>query len=233
MGLDPKAPDITSMSRVKVNMPKAKDLPYSANGYAVETLFDNSNGKVAKATVMNGKVALEYGKDFTVYSHDADDAGTITDAGKHTVFVYGIGAYAGEKAAVLEISGIPANKVKITGLPTAVEYTGKAYELPAGVKLFAPDGTRLDPKNDYDADIHDGGATGKVNITFTFKGRYTGIVKKTVNVKARSIAGAVIDIKGSAKYSKAGAVPEAVTVKLGGETLIEGIDYTLSYKNNT
>nr|MCR4748859.1 hypothetical protein [Lachnospiraceae bacterium] len=74
---------------------------------------------------------------------------------------------------------------------------------------------------------------GKVNITFTFKGRYTGTVKKTVNVKARSIAGAVIDIKGSAKYSKAGAVPEAVIVKLGGETLIEGIDYTLSYKNNT
>nr|MCR4748300.1 chitobiase/beta-hexosaminidase C-terminal domain-containing protein [Lachnospiraceae bacterium] len=228
--VDPKDSSVMAMTKIKVSVPKAKDLPYDKNGYDLVALFDNSNSKAAKVAVLNGKVSLEYGKDFTVSSSDADANGIITAAGKHSVTVHGKGKYVGDKVAILEISGIPANKVKITGLNTNAEYTGKAYTLPDGVKLTSALGN-LEQGKDYDVEIHDNGSVGKVNVVFTFKGQYTGTVKKVINVKAKNISSAKITVS-DAQYSKSGAVPESVTVKIDNETLIEGIDYTLSYKNN-
>ncbi len=224
--IDTKNKDVISMSKVKVTIPKQewkKGQPVD-----VEKLF-----KDGVATVNNGKDRLEYGtdRDFTV------DAASYDGAGKYNIAIHGTGrtgegvkSYVGDKNAVLEITGIPAGKIKVSGLASNIEYTGKAYILPAGVKLTSTAGD-LKEGTDYTVEIHDSGAVGKVNIVFTLKGQYTGIIKKTVNVKAKSIAGAVVTAT-AAEYSKAGAIPATVTVKLGDKVLREGIDYTLSYSNN-
>ncbi len=239
-----KDKSIVQMSKVKVNMPKAKDLPYKTGGYSIVDLFDNSNGKNASVSVMNGKERLVFGRDFTV------DDEVYEEAGKHIISVHGLGdTFIGDKLATLEISGIAAGKVKVAGLRTNIEYSGKEY---VHNELYTPDKVTsanrwnkitlytiinksaviLEEGKDYDVELINNGATGKINVEYKFKGRFIGSLKKAITVKPRSISGAVVTAT-SADYSKAGAIPSSVTVKLDNLTLREGIDYTLSYKNNT
>ena len=248
-GVDAKAKNIVAMNKVKVNAPKAKDLPYTESGYKLSELFDNSNGKAAKATVVNRKEVLEYGKHYTVYSPDEDENGVIKDSGKHTVVIHGCdNEHVGDKLATIEIGGTPAGKVKIAGLASNVEYSGKSYTY---ADLFTPDKTTkankwnritlyvvnnkkietLEEDKDYKVEVSHNGATGKVDVIYTFMGKYNGVTKKAVNVKVRNITAATVEVS-DAEFSKAGAVPDDIVVKLGDEILREGIDYTLSYSNN-
>ncbi len=248
--VDPKDKSVVLMSKVKVTMPKAKDMPYKDGGYSLIDLFDNSEGKTALAKVINGKEELVYGTDFTV------DKEVYTDTGKYTIRIHGTAideegkiSYVGDKLATLQISGIAASKVKVAGLFTNVEYRGEAYGLSdlynkadktaqkngfSEVTLYTvinKTNTILTEGTDYDVEMVNNGSTGKITVIFTLKGKYSGVIKKTVNVKARNIKDAKITL-GGAYYSKAGAIPETVVVKLGDDVLREGIDYTLSYKNN-
>ncbi|MCR4650944.1 MAG: hypothetical protein K5662_04245 [Lachnospiraceae bacterium] len=247
-GIDTKNNNVTAMNKVKVSVPKAKDLPYTEAGYSLSEMFDNRNGKKAKATVMNGKDVLEYNTDFYVYSQDYDTV--IRDAGKHTVVIHAYGSkYIGEKLVTIEIGGTPASKVKIAGLASNVEYNGKSYsynDLFAANKttkdkgwdkttLYTVNGKNteiLEENKDYKVEVSHNGSTGKINVTYTFMGGYTGVVKKTVNVKAANLAAATVEVS-DAEYSKAGAIPEDIIIRLGNEILREGIDYTLSFANNT
>ena len=84
---------------------------------------------------MNGKERLVFGRDFTV------DDEVYEEAGKHTISVHGIGdKFIGDKLATLEISGITAVKVKVAGLRTNIEYSGKEYVYN---ELYTPDMIRL------------------------------------------------------------------------------------------
>ncbi|MCR5503343.1 MAG: chitobiase/beta-hexosaminidase C-terminal domain-containing protein [Lachnospiraceae bacterium] len=90
----------------------------------------------------------------------------------------------------------------------------------------------------YDVSMENTGAVGKFNVEFRLKNGYAGTVKKTVTIKP-------YDLKNDTKekltvtvgdthvfYSKAGARCDDVTVKFDERVLREGVDYTLSYKNN-
>ncbi len=252
IGVDPKAKTYTLMSKVKIALPKAKDLPYDENGYKLAELFDNSGENEPKATVTNGKTALVYGTDFTVNSPDAK-YGRIYDAGKHIVTVSGISkynsgnieGYVGDRNVTIEISGIPAGKVKVAGLATSVEYTGKQFTLSdlfnskdkslkedwKEVTLFSGENV-LTKNDDYDIEMNNNGSFGKFTVEFKLKGRYTGTIKKTITVKQGNLATATITAV-DAEYRKTGAIPDTVIVKMGNTVLTEGIDYTLTYKNNT
>ncbi len=92
---------------------------------------------------------------------------------------------------------------------------------------------------DYTLSMANTGVIGKFNLVFTGCGAYTGSVKKTITVKAynlndseKGLAAKTSVTATNAVYSKAGAYPGKVTVKCGETILREGIDYTLSYKNN-
>ncbi|MBP5383708.1 MAG: InlB B-repeat-containing protein [Lachnospiraceae bacterium] len=93
---------------------------------------------------------------------------------------------------------------------------------------------------DYELSMANTGVTGRFNLTITGLGKYTGTVTKPVSVKAYNLNDAAKDeprisiaASGTAIYCKTGAVPESVTVHDGTKLLKPGIDYTLSYKNNT
>lgn len=250
--VNPKEKAYTLMSKAKITLPKATDMPYDKNGYNIVDLFDNRDGRNPKATVTIGKTVLVYGKDFNVSSPDAY-YGKVYDAGKYTIRISGVFSntnagmegYVGDKNATIEIGGIPAGKVKVAGLATSVDYAGKAFELAdlfndkdktlkegwTEVTLFSGD-TVLEKSKEYDVYMNNNGSFGKFTVEFRLKGGYTGSIKKTVNVKQGNLSAASISA-GDAEYSKTGAIPDTVIVKLGSAVLTEGIDYTLSYKNNT
>ena len=77
---------------------------------------------------------------------------------------------------------------------------------------------------------------GKATITFTGINSYSGTVKKKFTITPYSMKrdqAKVIEISApqAVSYTKGGAKPKPV-VSYCGEVLTEGVDYTLSYKNN-
>ena len=115
-----------------------------------------------------------------------------------------------------------------------------------GVTLYTVSGktknvleTDTDGTGDYVIEMADTGVVGRFDIIFKGVNGCTGTLKKTINVKAVNLKnpGRSLTIHvPSASYVKSGARP-SVTVKLdegtaAEATLEEGVDYTVTYKNN-
>lgn len=181
-------------------------------------------------------------KDFTVSyaNHEAVGTASLTIRGK--------GDYIGSKTIEFKISGakFDKNTVDITGIENAV-YTGKPITLePSKVKVFFKTGENTsrelkwgrDFKVSYSKNINKGTAT--VQFIGLESSGFTGKVKKTFKITQVDIADityvsrdkSMDDIQ--AVYSKAGVKPadQIILTNQAGKTLVEGVDYTLSYKNN-
>ncbi len=159
--------------------------------------------------------------------------------------------YVGEKTAVLEIAGTSIAKAKVAGLKTTVEYTGARIGLgdvfnatdknlksewkAEGKPVLYVGTSKLTEGEDYVVSCNNTGIVGKFDIIYTGINGCTGTLKKTITVKAHGMTAKATDITvtaADAVYSKAGATAK-VTVKHGNKTLVEGVDYTVTYKNNT
>lgn len=165
--------------------------------------------------------------------------------------------YAGTKTLSFEIVGTSLNKVKIAGLSATVEYTGKAITMAdlfnekdkklestwKTVTLYQYDKEKqanvpLVENKDYTVAMDNNGSIGKFSLVFTGINGYSGTIKKTITVKAFNLKNnkdGKLEIKvleTPATYTKAGVKPQ-VQVTFDGNTLKEGVDYTLAYKNNT
>ena len=119
--------------------------------------------------------------------------------------------------------------VTVTGLEKGCTYTGKA-QTPAPV---IKDGTRTLVKGtDYTLSYSNNIKKGTAKLVITGKGKYAG--SKTVNfsIKAASISKAKVTGLTSYKKYTGKAIKQSVKVTLGGKTLKNGTDYTVSYKNN-
>ncbi len=241
---------------------KALSVPYTDEEVDLEELFDNSSeDKKPKAFVKNGKTTLVYGTDFTVDKLPGENytsAGTANFVIRGIDKIEAVeGAatdaiwYVGDKTATLTIAGTDISKAKIAGLKTTVEYTGKAITID---DLFnAADKTCVSEKwnevtlytvvnkvktplvkdRDYKVSCENTGVLGKFDVVFTGINGCTGSLKKTITVKAHAIKGGDFTVTAAdATYVKSGAKAK-VTVEYNGTTLLEGIDYTVTYKNNT
>ncbi|MCR5590159.1 MAG: chitobiase/beta-hexosaminidase C-terminal domain-containing protein, partial [Lachnospiraceae bacterium] len=232
-----------AMSKVKITVPK---VPYSPAGIKVQKLFDGS--WAVKASVTYKNTPLNYGTDFTI-----DDV-TLTDSGKYTIALHGTAdtgnpySFYGNKTATVEVTGIPASKVKIACMATSCDYRRRRIVLNdfykadntgyTEVTLYTKDGaamTALSEGDDYSVSLSNSGSTGSANVVFTLKGVYNGTIKKAVRINAYNLAkdpknliGITVD---DAAFVKSGAVP-AVRVTFDGAVLKEGEDYSVAYKNN-
>ena len=102
--------------------------------------------------------------------------------------------------------------------------------------------TILTEGRDYSAQWQKNTNAGTATVIFTGKNGYTGILKKTFRIQAFNIAENKDGrfhaelINPEVPYAKGGAKPEmVVTFKMddgGIMTLKEGVDYTVTYKNN-
>lgn len=253
-----------------VKLAYAKDTTYTA-----DKLFGAEGGNAPLICVYNGKTALTYNKDFTVELVGKDTRHNA--AGKHSFVIKGISKsesdlsegeviVVGNKTATYEIVGTPMKSVKIAGLSTSVEYTGKeisltdlfnsndknleeAWKTTGEAVLYTVDKSKVkhaltketvNPDNaDYAVSMENTGNVGKFNLVFTGKNGYSGSIKKTITVKAYNLKNdtknklTVTIGDNEVYYSKGGAKCKDVTVKFGDSVILrEGIDYTLSYKNN-
>ena len=173
---------------------------------------------------VNGKV-LQEGKDFT-YSAVTDNIGSGTGYFQ----IYGMGNYSGSSGNVpFTIDPKPMSSANVSvSSPT---YTGSAVT--PTVTITDGNYTLVQGK-DYDVKFTNNvnASTNTAQATITYKGNYSG--SNTVNfiINPQTITPAV-KVNGTFTYNNGQKIEPKPAVTYNGKTLVEGVDYTLSYSNNT
>ena len=169
-----------------------------------------------------GKKVLKQYTDYTV----AYENNTATGKGK--VVVTGTGNYEGsiEKTFLIRDSILTA---EISGVETAVTYTGKAVTFPVTVTRA---GTVLKAGKDYSITYKKNKDAGEASLVITGKGSYTGEIVKNFTIKKAELGagGAIGDIKTFTYTGK--AICPSVTVTYG-KTRLTAKDYRVYYTRNT
>ena len=169
-----------------------------------------------------GKKVLNRYTDYTV----AYENNTATGKGK--VVVTGTGNYEGsiEKTFLIRDSILTAD---ISGVETAVTYTGKAVTFPVTVTRA---GTVLKAGKDYSITYKKNKDAGEASLVITGKGSYTGEIVKNFTIKKAELGagGAIGDIKTFTYTGK--AICPSVTVTYG-KTRLTAKDYRVYYTRNT
>lgn len=183
--------------------------------------FDGTPVRPAVRVTCGKKVLKQY-TDYTV----AYENNTATGKGK--VVVTGTGNYEGsiEKTFLIRDSILTA---EISGVETAVTYTGKAVTFPVTVTRG---GTVLKAGKDYSITYKKNKDAGEASLVITGKGSYTGEIVKNFTIKKAELGagGAIGDIKTFTYTGK--AICPSVTVTYG-KTRLTAKDYRVYYTRNT
>ncbi|MCH5249897.1 MAG: hypothetical protein J1E98_08185 [Lachnospiraceae bacterium] len=212
----------------KVSVSKIPNQPY------------NGNAIIPAITVKNGKDTLTVNEHYTLsYSNN-------TEIGTAYVIITGKvdGGYSGTKRVSFKITGTPISKAKVNGLSgQTFTYNGGTIEPTLTLSVNGQE-QPLTPGTDYNVEFQNNLNAGTATALITGLGAYTGTVKKTFKIKAYDVAknegGPFIatfeNNSNSVPYAKGGAKPNLRVIFFKNDnttqTLVEGTDYTLTYKNN-
>ena len=170
------------------------------------------------ASVVLGGVKLTSGTDYGSECEQKIDVGTYT-----LKVVANDGNYTGEITVDWSITA-----KDMTNADAAVAggstYTGESVEPEITIK----DGSKVLAKGtDYDVAYSNNTNAGTANADITFKGNYSGNIKKTFEI-ARKPVTATLEVTGTYTYTGSAIVPTVVV-----KENIPKNEYTLSYENNT
>ncbi len=182
------------------------------------------NGKAQKpaVTVKYNNYKFKNGADYTLSYKNNTKIGTAT------VTVKGKGKLSGTKSVTFKINAKPIKNAVIT-YNNSLTYNGSTLSPAVTVKYG---NATLKKNTDYTVAYSNNVNAGTGTITITGKGIYGGSVKKTFTIKKLGISATAVSGTGNKVYT--GSVIKPVpAVKVGGRTLKNGTDFTVSYKNNT
>lgn len=235
-----KAKEEVALSSVTFG--KIKDIPYSGSKVVLNNDKENPN-----LVISYKKQLLVQGTDYEIiyddYNYD------YTEIGTHKVLIKGLGTYKGTKWLSFKITGTSINKAVVSGL-SSITYNGTEQKQAIEVRL-TKNSDPLMEGTDYTVVFAKTDRAGTASVSIIGKGHYTGTIKKSFTVKPYSMAEKAesaedadwitAEISGGIEgesnlpafaYEKGGTKP-AVDVKFRGITLVEGVDYTLSYANTS
>ncbi|MBR3607224.1 MAG: hypothetical protein IKL51_06590, partial [Lachnospiraceae bacterium] len=192
--------------------------PYSGNAIQQEPVI----------TV--GKTTLIKGQDYKLLYDNNVEIGTAT------MQIVGCGAYAGTKTVTFKITGTAISKAFIASGLENREYSGEEHRPQPVILKSKTSNQALVAGKDYLLSYSKNKEVGTANITITGIGAYTGTIKKSFKITAYDVKNTDISVEGeealTVEYAVGGCNPKP-TVKFKGEPLQQGVDYTVSYKNNT
>lgn len=182
------------------------------------------NGKAQKpaVTVKYNNYKFKNGTDYTLSYRNNTKIGTAT------VTVKGKGKLSGTRSVTFKINAKPIKNAVIT-YNNSLTYNGSALSPAVTVKYG---NATLKKNTDYTVAYSNNVNAGTGTITITGKGIYGGSVKKTFTIKRLGISATTVSGTGNKVYTGS-AIKPVPAVKVGGRTLKNGTDFTVSYKNNT
>lgn len=182
------------------------------------------NGKAQKpaVTVKYNNYKFKNGTDYTLSYKNNTKIGTAT------VTVKGKGKLSGTRSVTFKINAKPIKNAVIT-YNNSLTYNGSKLSPAVTVKYG---NTTLKKNTDYTVAYSNNVTAGTGTITITGKGIYGGSVKKTFTIKKLGISATAVSGTGNKVYTGS-AIKPVPAVKVGGRTLKNGTDFTVSYKSNT
>ena len=182
------------------------------------------NGKAQKpaVTVKYNNYKFKNGTDYTLSYKNNTKIGTAT------VTVKGKGKLSGTKSVTFKINAKPIKNAVIT-YNNSLTYNGSTLSPAVTVKYG---NATLKKNTDYTVAYSNNVNAGTGTITITGKGIYGGSVKKTFTIKKLGISASAVSGTGNKVYTGS-AIKPVPAVKVGGRTLKNGTDFTVSYKSNT
>ncbi len=143
--------------------------------------------------------------------------------------ITGVGNYTGTITKTFTINPSSIDGFSITLSTTSYTYDGKAKTPGVTVK----NGTKtLTLGTDYKVSYANNINPGKATITITGVGNYTGTIKKTFAITAKSISGMTAKLSTTTYTYNGKAKKPSVTLKHGTKVLVLNKDYTVSYVAN-
>lgn len=176
-------------------------------------------------SIRNGSKALVKDTDYTaVYSNNIN-------LGTADVALSFIGNYTGTKTIHFEIIGKAVSNLTYTGLVSPLECTGEPiYQ--SDLKFFDGD-TELKENVDYTLSYTNNTNVGTAGITMTGKNNYAGTRSLSFRIKARSVSNWSYTALPAQTYTGEELKPTCTITDKGlNKTLVEGVDYSLSYADN-
>ena len=182
------------------------------------------NGKAQKpaVTVKYNNYKFRNGTDYTLSYRNNTKIGTAT------VTVKGKGKLSGTRSVTFKINAKPIKNAVIT-YNNSLTYNGSTLSPAVTVKYG---NATLKKNTDYTVAYSNNVNAGTGTITITGKGIYGGSVKKTFTIKKLGISATAVSGTGNKIYTGS-AIKPVPAVKVGGRTLKNETDFTVSYKNNT
>lgn len=182
------------------------------------------NGKAQKpaVTVKYNNYKFKNGTDYTLSYKNNTKIGTAT------VTVKGKGKLSGTRSVTFKINAKPIKNAVIT-YNNSLTYNGSTLSPAVTVKYG---NATLKKNTDYTVAYSNNVNAGTGTITITGKGIYGGSVKKTFTIKKLGISATAVSGTGNKVYTGS-VIKPLPAVKVGGRTLKNGTDFTVSYKNNT
>ena len=198
-------------------------------------IHDNKTHKKAPKITYKGK-ALKEKKDFKVSSYGK---GNYISVGIYTATIEGIGNFKGsfEDAKIVIVDkNKNISKATLAKIPVQEYQNGAAVELPDELIKVMIAKTVLKKDIDYTVSYANNVHVGKATLIIKGKGEYAGtkMVNFTIKRSAIVLTDSMITNKknmDSVSIQKNGAMPKPV-LKFDNNTLVEGKDFVLSYKNN-
>ena len=188
--------------------------------------YDGS-AKKPTVTVKDGSKTLVSGTDYTVsYSNN-------TNVGTATATITCKGNYTGTKSANFTIGSAAATQIStctITLGTTSYTYDGTAKQPAVTVKNGS---ATLTKGTDYIVSYINNTNAGTAAAVVSGAGKYTGTVNKTFTISAKSANSLTMTVSPTGYTYDGKPKTPSVTVKDGSVTLANGVDYTVSYSNNT
>lgn len=196
--------------------------PVSTLKITVPSVTYNGKAQKTAVTVKYNNYKFKNGTDYTLSYKNNTKIGTAT------VTVKGKGKLSGTRSVTFKINAKPIKNAVIT-YNNSLTYNGSTLSPAVTVKYG---NATLKKNTDYTVAYSNNVNAGTGTITITGKGIYGGSVKKTFTIKKLGISATAVSGTGNKVYT--GSVIKPVpAVKVGGRTLKNGTDFTVSYKNNT
>ena len=175
------------------------------------------------------------------YDYTVDYDSNIKEVGSYTVTVTPLTTGRLKGSAVqktLTITPRSLNDAVVTLSPTSFEYTGDAHSPSVSVEIPGEKGNIPVNPSDYTVWIDDATDAGTATVTVKGTGNYDGSATAYFTITEKDLSGVTFSDIPDQPYTGDEVTPEpALTLILtdsGYETtLVEGIDYTLEYSDNT
>lgn len=175
-------------------------------------------------TVTCGKNILIPGTDYNVTYANNINIGTATA----TIRAASNSKYTGSASVTFSIANDVGDFI-ISGYAPTYTYTGNAITPSVVVETGSG---RLTQGTDYTISYSNNINAGKATITVKGVGRYSGTKTATFIIEAKSIQGCTTTEVEDRTYTGDAYTP-TITVTDGNKVLTSGVDYTVTYTNNT